>query len=419
MYQLERKFSFFRWRRALLATFLSLFLASLGAQSAGGFAPQEVPADPSLWTKIERKQLPAILADQRIAAQLKLKEALVIRAPQDPDTRRAAEWVAKLDRAFRKADPSRSASIPVPEVYVLEASIVNAFTTTTPVICYSNVSITLPSTQGKTEELSSLFGASCPQSEDLSPAEVAEFIARFAKISGGCRLESSGSSPGEKLSFTLEGSCEAQKLAAARGVARIQGWYAWFPRPTMVNAITLTSGIFARPEGELVAMLFHELGHYYAAHSAQPPADLWIQLSEKGPARVLSEKEPLRAEIDFFKSACLSSQPPQDPADCRRRFEALKAQHLINYTAEDRADDWALDYLRRLKLDSNWLTQWLTPRDKTCPAFDVRAPWPSSLFAELSPRDYASVHHTPCFRVKRIQAAQADQSQVSLKGAKQ
>lgn len=423
--------SLFRQRRSgssLLRCLLAcLFLArSLPAATPQEIGPEPLPENAELWIKLDAKLFEELLRDQDIAAQLQVKGELTLRPLQDPTSRKAADWVQRLDRALRAADPQRTKAIPRPELYVVEAESENAFTTSSPVICLSNVSLKMPGQGRLSEELAQFFGQACPRSKELPAAAASSFIARFAALSGGCRLERETDdkaiikAEAENLSFRVSGSCEVLELAKARGVGRVQGWYAWYPRAYMIDAITLTQGSLKLPEAALVAMIFHELGHYYAAHSVVPPPSVWVQWPKEGPAgaRVLSAEDAALKELESFQSDCLDkNRAPKDPAACRQRLEGFKAQHFISYTVEDRADDWALAFLDRLQLDPRWLIQWLSPVDQPCSAYDPKDRL--SFFAELSPRDYGSVHHTRCFRVKRILASRPELSSVSLKGAKQ
>jgi hypothetical protein len=182
---------------------------------------------------------------------------------------RVQQWVDRLDRHLREQSPEALANVPTPIARVIEDSTPNAFVAAMPV-CYTTdvrlasgtptASTTVDAVmldtatgavQAWPDELACAPGGS---TADVLPA----LVARFNAHSDACQVAVGPGGATLAPGSACERGSELDGMRRARKVVVLQ----------TANVITVHTGLFATmTESEFVAVIAHELGHFYRSHA--------------------------------------------------------------------------------------------------------------------------------------------------------
>ncbi len=194
-------------------------------------------------------------------------------------TKKSQVWIDKIDAALRAAHPSAMAGVPKPKARVLREASPNAFIAPAP-ICYTATVKLNPGTptaattvdaaylDSRNGELSSWPGEDLPclDAGTAGAARLKSYALAFNAKSTGCKLTvtttgTSASLAGNaacSIHADLEGAVQAKKVV----LLQTADW------------VTIHTGIFkAMTEESFVAVVAHELGHYYRSHATAHESD--------------------------------------------------------------------------------------------------------------------------------------------------
>ncbi len=200
-----------------------------------------------------------------------------------PMTKRLQAWVTELDSHIRAEHPAEMAQVPSPIVHVEVTSGVNAFVTAIPV-CYDNVQLTFDGSQNSGSRDGSNFvaiindGAFYGGSAGVgqSPTEIpdcrhttltlAELNERLDFLNGAhkdCKvtLRPGVDHSGNTFEVLASRNCVLTGDLENRSGAAVLGMMATSRHVTVFTGILGIMG-----EEAIIAVLAHELGHYYRPH---------------------------------------------------------------------------------------------------------------------------------------------------------
>ncbi len=185
-------------------------------------------------------------------------------------TKRVQLWLDKVDASLRSAYPDALASVPKPQAMITVDATANAFVAPA-AVCYKvavkvkNGNATANTTRdkvfldAKTGELSDFPNDLSCIDGPAGPGNLKTFAQQFNAASTACKFEVQGSDAAAKL--VPNASCHVADdlgdTVLGKSIVILQ----------TANWVTVHTGIFSLlDEDSFVAVLSHELGHYYRSH---------------------------------------------------------------------------------------------------------------------------------------------------------
>lgn len=224
-------------------------------------------------------------------------------------------WADRLDQALRRRYPGQLDHIPSPKLRILQSEEMNAYVTWLPV-CFDNVVVRMGSDVAPVAgHAASYFWGVIgePKAPDgtllcrHSQATAADVLAHVNNVNNTDRRC--------KLAFTRssETTFEIQPGAGCLvdpDLAKLGAVAAFAALPTSDNITFLTGLLRGFNEGESVAALYHELGHYYRGHLTGPAGryDYLYHLAGHNPATAPLEADDLAAANAALHQAQRASQ---------------------------------------------------------------------------------------------------------------
>ncbi len=187
--------------------------------------------------------------------------------------------------------------------------------------------------------------------------------------------------------------------------------------PSTANWIFMTPAVLALPEDQALALIFHELAHYYRAHYSYGTGIDYFYLLDadrnenRAPTPLASSHPLYQLGLELKGVVFQSSIAPEDLA----RLKRAKEGRLGFYTIEQEADELALEYLKTMGKRPGSLAdallsllkdgeaipslypEDLVPGYKACAAFKA-AGFPEFVGVGL----YDDPHHSVCYRIYNI-----------------
>jgi hypothetical protein len=268
---------------------------------------------------------------------------------EHPLSRRMAFWVDTLDAALRAQLPKEFSGVPSPKVILGADPFPNAFCRGIP------VRWAIPARADYAEyaqpgQIPTFFLMPTGAVMDLRftgmgtldrPAtaeSIAQYVSAFNRDSASCKLSGRDGS----IRFDVDCYTETLPVLSATSFAFI----------ATSRFITLSVGLLATlSEEEVVAVLAHELGHYYRGHNTLA-SDRLNYFYELGDASNGDVPTPAAAYLAATNTARTKIQKAFfGPVGYSRENALMKAKHLGFYTSEQEADEMALELLARTGID--------------------------------------------------------------------
>jgi Zn-dependent protease with chaperone function len=434
--------------RSLLAIGLLALGASVSACSADADAPETQEADHTLgkptfapygwlWADETEEEF------KQVVGETSMWSTPSYLPTDDPMTERLQFWIDRMDEALREAHPAALKHTPRPRVLVRNDDQINAW------VSYIPVAWKVPTRIGEATEPTMADGGA-PEEGDAGTEEGGAgggaspggSGARELVIAKSGQITTAFATPLERehgtrqlqqfLKFHNEGfskcrlaleddtlvlgeECAVDGNVAARTSDRL----AYLATGKWV---TVTTGFIQAmlDEDRIVAVLAHELGHYYRAHSAQP-TDVLNYFYNLGDGNHVHKPRPATRFNEMTAQVRDKLRSSSWWVDFSEENAVAGKERLGFYTTEQEADDIALEILTKIGMpptlfadamlalqravdDSPWSSsdtgelKWeecSMLRDKGFK--DERGKW-----ANVPVGDLRSAHHSYCFRVFNI-----------------
>ncbi len=294
--------------------------------------------------------------DKLVAPRLGTKDHKALFVPENhPLTERAQFWMDQIDRMLRGHYGERFSHIPKPIARVWINSSPNGFTVPVSVcgsvpVRFGNGVQKLPEDKiasiSFAGELFPMPNNRCRVHGAVSPQDMAEW---FNRNIASCDMNPSSDNK-ELVISKCRLRSEIQPLETSQDGISANG-FGFF---STSQVVTLTSGLFLslKTEGQLVAVIAHELAHYYRSHPAMSTAkfNFFYKMEKDNPPQKPSPSSEL-AELGSkaIQSSRGARKPGQgfvvtDPAARAILTRAVK-EKLGYYTYEQEADELALEWL--------------------------------------------------------------------------
>ena len=381
-----------RRRRTLLASAALLAMSTMACAALSEDVEEQEAAhregDPTY------AQYPWLWANDTEEEFVELSTARYSRPPflstAHPMAQRLQFWVDRFDEALRARNPEAMRVVPKPRIIIYKQAQPNAWTTGAPVAWKVPTELwrepPAPIEAGAGEDGGEDGGAgqqpSRPEVVSRSP-----FLLRreglVAAMDEGkwYEREHDDRALEQLVSYAREGFATC-RLAFEDGTLSIgkecigknpPGWRLsrYVAVPAMSTWVTVTTGLITSmlDEDRLVAVLAHELGHYYRAHSFMPmEVTSYFYSLDEPRTRSKPAPDPRHMELTLQVRKKLRDAPlmwffPQDYSEENAR---MVEHHLGFYTDEQEADELSLEILARiglppsLGLDAQLLLQKIT-----------------------------------------------------------
>lgn len=261
-----------------------------------------------------------------------------------PMTARLQLWVTEIDRALRDQLPGRLEGTPPPNVLVLFTRELDAqahridvafdvpgraATAPSDLVADAPSSLVL---QPSGVVFGGRDGSPAPLARPASAATIRDFVSFFTDGTPSCRVE------GDEHGITFGPGC---RFVGAPVASRV-GFSA------TSRFVTVTTGLLAEvaDEGQVLAILAHELGHYYRAHLSAPTDRLNYLYALDGDRGTRPAPDP-RFERETAGARALARSAPTDiTIDALDRL--MTERRLGLYTTEQEADEVSVELLARV-----------------------------------------------------------------------
>ncbi len=294
--------------------------------------------------------------DKLVAPRLGTKDHKAIFLPEgDPLTRRAQFWMDQIDLALRSHYKGQFSHIPKPIARIWISASPNGFTVPISVcglvpVRFGDGIQKLPDDKiasiSFSGELFPMPNNRCREHGAVSPQDMAEW---FNRNVGSCGMSASSDNKELVISECKLASTVQQPQSSQDGI-RASG-FGFF---STSQVVTLTSGLFLtlKTEAQLVAVIAHELAHYYRSHPSMSTAkfNFFYKLENYNPPqKPTPSPELIELGIKAIQSSRGARKPGErfvvtDPA-ARIILAQAATEKLGYYTYEQEADELALEWL--------------------------------------------------------------------------
>jgi hypothetical protein len=310
-------------------------------------------SSPFQWLEITDHDL-AGLAGSDIAS-----EYVPVFAPADGVlTKRLQFWADAIDARVRAASPISSAAAPKPRPRVLASDRLNAWVASLPRCIHAKTSITFGEAGADAERFPITV---------LEPNRVGPLTSGprgdfpVGTVTAGTCYETPLSSSAAEYARWLEESGAPCKVSFASGTLRVTGGEGCTraggaaaskeaAQFAASSVIAFTSKLVAGfSEAEMVAVLAHELGHYYRSHATSGWKYDYFYVQEENPR----PGRPVPVE-DSARLLAVREAIAKEKASAAQKeafYAELKARNLGLWTTEQEADDFANEQLAAIGID--------------------------------------------------------------------
>lgn len=365
--------------------------------------------------------------DRLVAPRLGVGRKAVFLAGEHAATRRVQFWIDEIHAMLNRRYPKRMAGIPKPVARIWLNLAPNGFVV--PISVCATAPVRFATSGAALEDTSVvsvnfsgvLFSMKRKACRDVGEQRAVHLVEWFTRNVGSCNARLVTESSMSRMEMS---GCRLAPPVSEAGLASASG-YGFF---STSQVVTITSGFFAfaQREPHLVAVIAHELGHYYRSHPAMWTArfNFFYRLGEENTGRM---PVPDPALEDLGAQALRASRQhrrqgeafrPQDPAAQEILRRAL-SERLGYWTYEQEADDLAAEWLAYLGFPPEVLMEkiFMLLKHKTaalppsefefnydqCKAL-ADAGWknPDGSPATVPIGDFANPHHSLCYRAVTI-----------------
>lgn len=325
-------------------------------------------------------------------------------------------WLDSLDSAVRRRFPEELAQVPRPTGLIWRSRLLNAFVPTM-AVCGQTPAFLMPD-DSHMDSADLLLGLSftglifpikrpvCVEVGPLNPEQVAE---QFNRNNGSCTISVRAGA------LDVGADCRlAPDLTRNQRVAQRR-----FQTLSTSSVLAFSAGLFELPatEDEFVAIMAHELGHYYRSHPAMRTANyrFFYRLSSENPDGT-PQSDPSLEKLGL--AAVEASARGMNQPETRSVLQMAQSQRLGYYTWEQEADELALELLALVGIKPSVMIGSLFHLlDRQPPIGDEEFIFGSAKCRALAERnwrdangtpvyvpvgDFSDPHHSHCYRIFNI-----------------
>ena len=271
-------------------------------------------------------------------------------------------WINDIDAMLRKKNPEKFADIPPPIARVWLNAAPNGFAIPISVcakvlIQFSDAANILDSQSAVSITFKGLLFSmkrdKCRDAGTVSPHQIAEWFNR--------NIDSCKHSVSATDAQVLATGCNIAPALSSENIGKAEG-YGFF---STSQVITITSGMILKlkQENQLVAVIAHELGHYYRSHPSMY-TNKYNFFFKLGAENSSSKPVPDAALSELGAQAVAASKKSRMPGgkfnvtdpDAQKVLLQAISSRLGQYTYEQEADELALEWLAELGIEPQVLT---------------------------------------------------------------
>lgn len=324
---------------------------------------------------------------------------------------KAKSWIERIHAAVVAKYPEKMTGIPKPQIIVMKKASPDAFAARRRSVAY-NLAVAMAGNESEStaplSETRPLYFSNPNQlSHNIFPVELnitvddaPSFSTWFSKRFAPCSIQPAQRSD---IKWAFGADCGRESYF------KPSQWTPSFVTHLAPNWVIITSGLFsALPNEEsFVAVLAHELAHYYRAHVVNDSKDHY--------SYCYLLNDPLHKPVDReeLKTLCRDLKVGRDRAGISP-VDAARKVGLGVYTYEQEADELALEFLGLLSIDpiratDAWFalfavgmgddTSQSTPIDQCRTLFKNGWIDASGNPVTIPLGDYKDPHHSWCFRI--------------------
>lgn len=232
----------------------------------------------------------------------------------DPMVVRLQHWVDKLDTKLREVYPDRLKPVPKPVVRLINSPIKNAFVAATQ-ICFDNVQFSftghsyptpisseITSAAANFNGWSIAIGSSGCHHEVITAPLLEKHLSLLNSAEKGCKLKVNILDK-DRLMVTPIDECPLDSMMANENSDPSHTYIPFNVPAVSRDFVVYTSILEDTPEDEIIAVIYHELGHYYRTHGSFITHDYLYHLTNENPASVPKVSNDLAADNSAFLDA--------------------------------------------------------------------------------------------------------------------